>query len=223
MRFESEGPTLESRPTASTGVPAAVNSLLVSLRQLGVGRTYETWRQVNKTDGFDCPGCAWAVPDGKPHAVEFCENGAKAFADDASTRLCGPEVFASHSVAELAAHSDLWLNTQGRISQPMFLPAGEDHYRPIAWDDAFRRVADELRACNTPDEAVFYTSGKAINESAFLFQLLARRFGTNNLPDCSNMCHESSGLALIEALGAGKATVSATGTRSLTGSNGSLG
>ena len=205
--LESDGPTIENRPTASTGLPAAVNSLLVSLRQLGPGRTYDAWRMVNKIDGFDCPGCAWADPDGKPHTLEFCENGAKAFADDASTRLCGSEIFARHSVAELARHSDLWLNAQGRIAQPMFLPVAEDYYRPIAWEDAFRLVADELRACSTPDEAVFYTSGKAINESAFLFQLLARRFGTNNLPDCSNMCHESSGFALREALGAGKATV----------------
>ena len=205
--LEADGPSIENRPKASTGLPAAVNSLVVSLRQLGAGRTYETWRMVNKVDGFDCPGCAWADPDGKPHAIEFCENGAKAFADDASTRLCGPEIFSRHTLADLARHSDLWLNAQGRIAEPMFLPPSEDHYRPITWPEAFRLIAGELRACSTPDEAVFYTSGKAINESAFLFQLLARQFGTNNLPDCSNMCHESSGFALIEALGAGKATV----------------
>jgi molybdopterin-dependent oxidoreductase alpha subunit len=205
--LEAKPPKLEDRPQASTGLPAAFNSLFVSLRQLGLGRTYGTWRRVNKTDGFDCPGCAWADPDGKPHVVEFCENGAKAFADDASTRLCGPDFFARYSVAELAQQSDLWLNSQGRIAQPMLLAASEDRYRPISWPEAFRVVAEELRACPDPNQAVFYTSGKAINESAFLFQLLARRFGTNNLPDCSNMCHESSGFALKEALGAGKATV----------------
>jgi len=205
--LESQAPRVEDRPHVAGGLTAAVKSLLISLRQLGPGRTYGAWRGVNKTDGFDCPGCAWADPDGTPHVVEFCENGAKAFADDASTRLCGPEVFRKHSVAELAQQSDLWLNAQGRIPRPMFLPASQDHYRPIGWDDAFRLVADELRACTDPNQAVFYTSGKAINESAFLFQLLARRFGTNNLPDCSNMCHESSGVALKEALGAGKATV----------------
>jgi molybdopterin-dependent oxidoreductase alpha subunit len=205
--LEAEAPRLENHPKASTGLPAAFNSLLVSLRQLGVGRTYDTWRRVNKTDGFDCPGCAWADPDGKPHTVEFCENGAKAFADDASTRPCEPDFFARYSVAELAQQSDLWLNSQGRVAHPMFLAPGEDHYRPIAWDDAFRLVAEELRSCSDPNQAVFYTSGKAINESAFLLQLLARRFGTNNLPDCSNMCHESSGVALIAALGTGKATV----------------
>ncbi len=205
--LEAETPRVEDRPEASTGLPAAVNSLRVSLRQLGLGRTYDTWRRVNQTDGFDCPGCAWADPDGKRHTLEFCENGAKAFADDASTRLCEPDFFAQYSVAELAQQSDLWLNARGRIAQPMFLPHSEDHYRPIAWPKAFQLVAEELRSCSTPDQAVFYTSGKAINESAFLFQLLARRFGTNNLPDCSNMCHESSGVALSAALGAGKATV----------------
>jgi len=205
--LEPKAPRLADRPEASTGLPAAINSLLVSLRQLGVGRTYDTWRQVNKTDGFDCPGCAWADPDGRPHVVEFCENGAKAFADDASTRVCAPDFFARHSVAKLAQQSDLWLNSQGRIAHPMLLDPSEDHYRPIAWPEAFRLVADELRSCSSPDQAVFYTSGKAINESAFLFQLLARRLGTNNLPDCSNMCHESSGIALSAALGAGKATV----------------
>ncbi len=205
--LEAEGPRVEKRPVASTGIPAAVNSLRFSLRQLGPARTVDTWRRVNQTDGFDCPGCAWADPEGKRHTLEFCENGAKAFADDASTRLCEPDFFARYSVAELARQSDLWLNAQGRIAQPMYLPPAEDHYRSVAWTEAFRLIAEELRACSTPDEAVFYTSGKAINESAFLFQLLARRFGTNNLPDCSNMCHESSGVALTAALGAGKATV----------------
>jgi molybdopterin-dependent oxidoreductase alpha subunit len=205
--LEAKGPRVGDKPEVAGGLSAAINSLVVSLRQLGPGRTYGAWRGVNKTEGFDCPGCAWADPDGTPHVVEFCENGAKAFADDASTRICGPELFARYSVAELAQQSDLWLNAQGRIPRPMFLAAGEDHYRPIGWDDAFGVVAGELRACTDPNQAVFYTSGKAINESAFLFQLLARRFGTNNLPDCSNMCHESSGVALKEALGAGKATV----------------
>lgn len=204
---ETDGPRVAGRPKAAGGLSAAVNSLLVSLRQLGPGRTYGAWRGVNKVEGFDCPGCAWADPDGKPHTVEFCENGAKAFADDASTRLCEPKLFARYSVEELAQQSDLWLNSQGRIAAPMFLPNDQDHYRSISWAEAFKLVAAELRACTDPNQAVFYTSGKAINESAFLFQLLARRFGTNNLPDCSNMCHESSGMALKEALGTGKATV----------------
>lgn len=205
--LESQSPTRGDPPGAAGGLAAAFGSLRVSLRQLGFTRTVEAWRRVNQVDGFDCPSCAWADSGGEHHTLDFCENGAKAFADAASTQLCQADFFAQQSVAEMAQQSDLWLNAQGRLAEPLYLPPSEDHYRPIAWSDAFRLIADELRACPTPDEAVFYTSGKAINESAFLFQLLARRFGTNNLPDCSNMCHESSGVALREALGAGKATV----------------
>ncbi len=205
--LEADGPRVEDRPEASTGIPAVISSLRFSLRQLGPRRTVGAWQRVNQTNGFDCPGCAWADPAGKRHTLEFCENGAKAFADDASNRLCEADFFARYSVAELVEQSDLWLNAQGRIAQPMFLPPSEDHYRPIAWAEAFRLIAEDLRACSTPDQAVFYTSGKAINESAFLFQLMARKLGTNNLPDCSNMCHESSGVALSAALGVGKATV----------------
>jgi molybdopterin-dependent oxidoreductase alpha subunit len=206
--LEDQAPSLENAPTAAGGLSAAVQSLRVSLRQLGPVRTYDAWRQVNQIDGFDCPSCAWADSPGEQHHIlQFCENGAKAFADDASTQLCQPSFFAQHSVAELARQSDRWLNAQGRLTHPLYLPPSQDHYQPITWPEAFRLVADELRACSNPNEAVFYTSGKAINESAFLYQLLARCFGTNNLPDCSNMCHESSGVAMREALGAGKATV----------------
>src|SRR6266550_5930029 len=149
--LETNSPRFEKRPTASTGIPAAVNSLRVSLCQLSSRRTYDAWRKVNQTDGFDCPGCAWADPIGKRQTLEFCENGAKAFADDASTRLCDSDFFAQHSVAELAQHSDLWLNAQGRIAHPMLLPPAEDQYRPIGWLEAFRLVAEELRSCSTPD------------------------------------------------------------------------
>ena len=206
--LEDEGPSIGNAPKAAGGVPAAAQSLRFSLRQMGPRRTYDAWRLVNQVDGFDCPSCAWAdSPGEQQHSLQFCENGAKAFADDASTRLCGPDFFVRHSVGELARRSDRWLNAQGRLTHPMYLAPGQDYYQPIAWTDAFHLVAEQLHACSNPNEAVFYTSGKAINESAFLYQLLARRFGTNNLPDCSNMCHESSGLAMREALGAGKATV----------------
>jgi len=205
--LESQPPTQGDPPKAAGGLAAAVSSLRVSLRQLGLVRTVEAWRRVNQVDGFDCPSCAWADSGGEHHTLDFCENGAKAFSDASSTQLCEAGFFAQHSVAEMAGRSDLWLNAQGRLAEPLYLAPTEDRYRPIAWPDAFRLIADGLRACPTPDEAVFYTSGKAINESAFLFQLLARRFGTNNLPDCSNMCHESSGVALRESLGSGKATV----------------
>jgi molybdopterin-dependent oxidoreductase alpha subunit len=206
--IEHQGPVLEDAPAAAGGLAAVVNSLRVSWRQLGPLRIFGTWRRVNQGDGFDCPSCAWADSPGEQHhAFQFCENGAKAFADDASTHRCEPTLFARYSVEEMARQSDHWLNAQGRITHAMYLAPRRDHYQPISWADAFALVADELRACSDPNQAVFYTSGKAINESAFLYQLLARRFGTNNLPDCSNMCHESSGFALRHALGAGKATV----------------
>ena len=199
---------MERAPAAAGGLAAALNSLRVSWHQLGPLRILGTWRRVNQADGFDCPSCAWAdSPGEQQHTLQFCENGAKAFADDASTRRCEPALFAKYSVEEMARQSDHWLNAQGRIMHAMYLAPGRDHYQPITWPDVFALIGDELRACSDPNQAVFYTSGKAINESAFLYQLLARRFGTNNLPDCSNMCHESSGLAMREALGAGKATV----------------
>lgn len=205
--LEDQPPQLEPLPSSATGLPAVLSSLEVSLREMGLSRTVEAWRRVNQVDGFDCPSCAWADPLEHRSALEFCENGAKAFADDATRKICGPDFFAAHSLEALAAESDLWLNAQGRLAQPMFLAPGATHYSPISWAEAFACIASELKACPTPDEAAFYTSGKAINESAFLFQLLARRYGTNNLPDCSNMCHESSGIALQQSIGAGKSTV----------------
>lgn len=166
------------------------------------------WVDVNQVGGFDCPSCAWADPAaGERHTFEFCENGAKAFADDATQKTIGREFFAAHSVEELARESDQWLNAQGRLAEPLVLERDATHYRPIGWEEAFELVGGELKACGSADEAAFYTSGKAVNESAFLFQLLARSYGTNNLPDCSNMCHESSGVGLRESLGAGKSTV----------------
>ena len=204
---ESEPPQIEPVPSAATGLPAVLHSLTTSLEHLGPWRTLSAWTQVNQTDGFDCPSCAWADPIGERHTFEFCENGAKAFADDATRKLIGREFFAAHSVEELSQQSDQWLNAQGRLAEPMLLDENGTHYKPIAWPEAFRLIGDELRACASPDEGAFYTSGKAVNESAFLFQLLARQFGTNNLPDCSNMCHESSGIGLKETLGAGKSTV----------------
>ncbi len=163
--------------------------------------------EVNQKDGFDCQSCAWPSPDGKRHTFEFCENGAKAVADEATPKRIGREFFAKHSVAELLAQSDYWLNRQGRLTEPMVLRAGATHYAPIAWDEAFALLAAELKALPTPDAAAFYTSGRTSNEAAFLYQLFARQFGTNNLPDCSNMCHESSGAALGESIGIGKGTV----------------
>ncbi|KAF1042495.1 FdhF/YdeP family oxidoreductase [Xylophilus sp.] len=165
-----------------------------------------TLLSANQPDGFDCPGCAW--PD-RNHAstFEFCENGVKAVAAEATARRAGPELFARHSVSELVGKSDFWLEDQGRLTHPMVYDAASDHYRPIGWDDAFALIARHLNALPDPNQAIFYTSGRASNEAAFLYQLFVREFGTNNFPDCSNMCHESSGSAMRPQIGVGKGTV----------------
>ncbi|MFI7438743.1 FdhF/YdeP family oxidoreductase [Nonomuraea indica] len=189
------------------GLPAVGNAMRIARREMGVARSTRTLLRVNQKDGFDCPGCAW--PEGGHRSpAEFCENGAKAVAEEATTRRVTPEFFAAHPVGELAVRSDHWLGGQGRLTRPMHKPAGSDHYVPVSWEAAFEIIARELRALGGPDEAVFYTSGRTSNEAAFAYQLLVRRLGTNNLPDCSNMCHESSGSALTETLGIGKGTVS---------------
>ncbi|MFU8804853.1 MAG: FdhF/YdeP family oxidoreductase, partial [Bradymonadaceae bacterium] len=161
---------------------------------------------VNQQDGFDCPGCAWPDPE-KPSMMEFCENGAKAVADETTRSRVDEEFFARHSIPELLERSEYWLNQQGRLTHPMVRRRGSDHYEPIGWEDAFTLIGDELKNLAGPNEAVFYTSGRTSNEAAFLYQLFARRLGTNNLPDCSNMCHESSGTAMNETIGVGKGTV----------------
>ncbi|WP_461031530.1 FdhF/YdeP family oxidoreductase [Streptomyces mayteni] len=201
-----DAPTVGEPKHSAVGLPAIGQALRTAQRQMGVRRTALTLLRVNQHGGFDCPGCAWPEPD-KPHTAEFCENGAKAVAEEATVRRVTPEFFAAHPVAELAERSGYWLGQQGRLTHPMYLAEGADSYQPISWDRAFDLVADELRALGTPDEAVFYTSGRTSNEAAFLYQLFAREFGTNNLPDCSNMCHESSGFALTETLGIGKGSV----------------
>ncbi len=190
----------------SGGLAAILSAARHGLGKMGLVRTIKTLRAVNQQEGFDCPSCAWPDPT-VPSAAEFCENGVKAVANAATRKRVTPEFFRRWSVVELGKQPDHWLNRQGRLTTPMVLHKGKDHYQPISWDTALRSVADHLRALSSPDRAVFYTSGRASNEAAFLFQLLARRFGTNNLPDCSNMCHESSGVALKETLGVGKGTV----------------
>src|SRR5690606_10523214 len=199
---------LEVRPPKdwAGGVPAVGHALGTAYRQMGAGRTALTLLRVNQKHGFDCPGCAWPEGDHRSPA-EFCENGAKAIAEEATVRRITPEFFAAHPVSELAQRSDYWLGQQGRLTEPMHKPAGADHYEPVSWERAFAIIARELKALASADEAVFYTSGRTSNEAAFAYQLFVRRFGTNNLPDCSNMCHESSGSALTETLGVGKGTV----------------
>jgi molybdopterin-dependent oxidoreductase alpha subunit len=186
--------------------PAAVLSTLEQVRELGLARGLRVLSRVNQVEGFDCPGCAW--PESLPRkALEFCENGAKAVAHEATPKRVTRELFARWSVAELAAQEDVWLEAQGRLTEPMRLAPGATHYTPVTWDAAFARIAEHLQRLSSPDEAVFYTSGRTSNEAAFLWQLFARVLGTNNLPDCSNMCHESSGTGLGEAIGEGKGTV----------------
>ncbi len=191
----------------AAGIPAVLVALRRSLAQMGPRRTAETLARVNQRDGFDCPGCAWPEEPGGRRLAEFCENGVKAVAEEATRRVVTPEFFAAHPVAELAEKPEYWLSQQGRLTHPVMLGPGETHYRPVGWDEAFAVIAEHLHALSSPDEAVFYTSGRTSNEAAFLYQLLVRSFGTNNLPDCSNMCHESSGTALIESIGIGKGSV----------------
>ncbi|WP_338875898.1 FdhF/YdeP family oxidoreductase [Spirosoma sp. SC4-14] len=191
----------------AAGVPAVLKSGAFAWREGGIGRGTHALLKLNQKDGFDCSSCAWPDPDGHRSVAEFCENGAKATASDADTRRADPEFFAKHSVVELSHMTDRDLNNAGRLTHPLVLRSGDSHYRSITWEDAFRLVADELNALQSPDEAVFYTSGKVPNEPAYLYQLFVRQFGTNNLPDCSNMCHESSGSALSPTLGLGKGSV----------------
>ncbi|MFI0861708.1 FdhF/YdeP family oxidoreductase [Streptomyces smyrnaeus] len=201
-----DAPQVAAPARAAAGLPAVGHSLRMARQQMGVKRTALTLLRVNQKDGFDCPGCAWPEGD-KRHTAEFCENGAKAVAEEATTRRVTRDFFTAHPVTDLAQRSGYWLGQQGRLTEPMYLPEGGERYEPISWDDAFALIAGELRALASPDEAVFYTSGRTSNEAAFLYQLFAREFGTNNLPDCSNMCHESSGSALTETLGVGKGSV----------------
>ncbi len=177
---------------------------------LGSGQAMKNVRtllRANQDHGFDCPGCAWGEGP-EPGRIRFCENGAKAITWEATARRADPAFFAAHTVAELAARSDHWLEGQGRLSEPMRYDADQDRYLPIGWDAAFALIAQALRRLDSPDQAEFYTSGRTSNEAAFLYQLFVRAYGTNNFPDCSNMCHEASGVALTRSIGVGKGTVS---------------
>ena len=200
---------VEINPSSKTagGLPAVVATLKVTSAEMGLVRGVRTLLTVNQPGGVDCPGCAWPEPDGKRSHFEFCENGAKHIADEATTKRITPEFFKQWSVAELSKQSDQWLGAQGRLTHPMLLRRDGTHYEPVSWEDAFELLAGELNSLNYPDQAIFYTSGRTSNEAAFLYQLFVRQFGTNNLPDCSNMCHESSGSALMETIGVGKGTV----------------
>ncbi len=189
------------------GLKAIFETAAFTFKEPGIVRGVNALAHLNQFDGIDCPGCAWPDPDHDRSLNEYCENGAKAISEEATAKRCTPEFFRQWSLADLSRQSDYWLGHQGRLTHPMVLRVGSTHYEPISWEDAFALMAHELNALTSPDEAIFYTSGRTSNEAAFLYQLFVRQFGTNNLPDCSNMCHESSGVALKEVIGVGKGTV----------------
>ncbi|HWV78153.1 MAG TPA: FdhF/YdeP family oxidoreductase [Isoptericola sp.] len=190
----------------AAGVPGIVHALVPALRDMGPSRTARLLLSMNHRDGFDCMSCAWPDPDRRKPA-EFCENGAKAVTWEATPLVVEPSFWAEHPVSDLGTRTEHWLGQQGRLVEPVHKAAGSDHYVPVGWDEAFAIVADRLNALDSPDQASFYTSGRTSNEAAFVYQLFVRAFGTNNLPDCSNMCHESTGAALGETIGVGKATI----------------
>jgi len=195
-------------PETSVGIKAVKSALTQIKDEVGVVKGIKLLKNLNQYDGFDCPGCAWPDPDAKrAFLAEYCENGAKAVAEEATKNKVSPLFFTTNSVSEMTKWSDYELGKSGRITHPMYLPEGKDYYEKISWDDAFQLIGKELNNLTSPDEAIFYTSGRTSNEAAFLYQLFVRQFGTNNLPDCSNMCHESSGAALTQTLGIGKGSV----------------
>jgi formate dehydrogenase major subunit len=210
-RAPEEGVTADdlevSKPkTWAAGIPGVAQALGPAFQDTGARRGMKGLLAMNQKDGFDCMSCAWEDPPERK-TFEFCENGAKAFNWEATPLLVPREFWAENSIDELLEKSDYWLGQQGRIAEPVYKPAGKDHYEPISWERAFQIIGEELNALASPNEAAFYTSGRTANETAFVYQLFVRAFGTNNLPDCSNMCHESTGAAMSETVGVGKSTV----------------
>jgi molybdopterin-dependent oxidoreductase alpha subunit len=204
---EPEGAPVFARYDAPAGGWGALRATARALREQSVAlKGSKTLLSMNQPTGFDCPGCAWPDPR-HTSSFEFCENGAKAVAFELTRRRVTREFFAAHSVSELEQRSDYWLEQQGRLAEPMRYDAESDHYVPIEWDEAFALIGRELNALDDPDQAEFYTSGRTSNEAAFMYQLFVRRYGTNNFPDCSNMCHEPTSIGLPERIGIGKGTV----------------
>ena len=192
----------------SVGFPAIASSIVEAAKYMKPLQAIKASLKMNQKGGFDCPGCAWPDPDDERSSIgEYCENGIKALTEEAQNKTINRDFFSKYSVDDLSALSDFEIGKSGRLSEPMFLAEGASHYKPISWNDAFKKVGKHLNALDHPDEAVFYTSGRTTNEAAFLYQLFVREYGTSNLPDCSNMCHEASGSALSETLGIGKGSV----------------
>ena len=193
------------KSTKAGGLPSIKSTVNELIKSKQVRQNMLNLYKVNKHKGFDCPGCAWG--DEKDGTFRFCENGAKAVAWESTELTIGAEFFRQHSVTYLNKQSDHWLESQGRLAEPLRYNAATDHYEPVSWDDAFDIIAAKLNGLNSPDELELYTSGRASNEASFVYQLFGRAFGTNNFPDCSNMCHEASGIALNQSVGVGKGTV----------------
>jgi formate dehydrogenase major subunit len=199
--------TIDPPATWAAGVPGVLHSLQHAKREMGAWRSQSTFRAINQQDGFDCMSCAWPDPPDRK-AAEFCESGAKAVAWEADLLRVPPSFWSEHPLDDLAQRSEYWLGQQGRLVEPVYKPAGRDRYEPVTWGRAFEIIAGHLASLESPDQAIFYTSGRTSNEAAYVYQLFVRAFGTNNLPDCSNMCHESTSVALAETIGIGKASVS---------------
>ena len=205
--LDTDSISVDKPARVAAGLKSVLKAAEVTLKEPGLARGVAALYRLNQFDGTDCPGCAWPDPDEQRSLNEYCENGVKAIAEEATSKRVGPEFFRNWSVAQLSQQSDYWLGHQGRLTYPMVLRAGSEHYEEISWNDAFSMIAHELNGLDHPDQVIFYTSGRTSNEAAFLYQLFVRQFGTNNLPDCSNLCHESSGTALKEVIGVGKGTV----------------
>lgn len=190
------------------GIPSVVTATRHLLREMSPIKAGMVMFKLNQFNGPDCPGCAWPDPDPERSSLgEYCENGAKAIAEEATEKIVSSDFFKKHKISELREKEEFYLGKLGRIAQPVYKKPGSDYYEEISWDTAFTIIGNKLSSLNSPNEAIFYTSGRTSNEAAFLYQLFVREYGTNNLPDCSNMCHESSGVALTETIGVGKGTV----------------
>lgn len=192
---------LSDSETYAAGKTAVLVSADHVLKAMDVVRGFKALNQLNAFGGYDCPGCAWPDPDDDRSPIaEYCENGAKAIAEEATTKVIWEDFFALHSVSDLSKLDDYHIGKSGRIGRPMYLPENGTHYEPISWENAFKKIAEKFNALDSPHEAIFYTSGRTSNEAAFLYQLFIREFGTNNMADCNNMCHKGSAVALEETV-----------------------
>ncbi len=206
--IEKVKPTLVVPKKYAGGLPALSSSFHHLRKEMNLGSCSKTLFKLNQFNGIDCPGCAWPDPDDDRSGLgEYCENGVKAISEEATSKRIGADFFKKHSIKELSNWSDYELGKSGRLTEPLILKAGASHYESISWKEAIKKISTKLKSLENPNDAVFYTSGRTSNEAAFLYQLFVRNYGTNNLPDCSNMCHESSGVGLSETVGIGKGSV----------------